>query len=50
MAEKKMSGFRAWLDFQLKHNYVFNRVFITLSSWGLRVWGWFIPIDQKIIV
>ena len=50
MAEKKMSGFRAWLDYQLKHNYAFNRVFITLSSWGVRVWGWFIPIDKKLII
>lgn len=50
MAEKKMSGFRARLDYLLKHNYAFNRTFNFSMNVFLRVWGWFEPIDEKIIV
>ena len=48
--EKKMSGIRARLDYLLKHNYAFNRVFNALASCWLRVWGWFIPMDNELIV
>lgn len=45
-----MNGFRARLDFVLKHNYIVNRVFTWTASIVLRVWGWFIPIDQRMVV
>lgn len=50
MEEQKMHGFRAWLDFQLKHNNTFYRVFQTTISFGMRFIGSFVPIDQKMIL
>lgn len=50
MVEKKMHGFRARLDYVLKHNYAVNRIFTWAVSSLLRIWGVFLPIDQKIII
>lgn len=32
MAEKQMSGFRARLDYALKHNKIVNRLFNVMAS------------------
>lgn len=45
-----MHGFRARLDFVLKHNYVINRLFTWSASSFLKILGWFIPQDDKMIV
>lgn len=45
-----MSGLRARLDYLLKHNYTFNRVFNGFASFCFKVMGCFFPIDQKLIV
>lgn len=50
MAEKKMHGFRARLDYILKHNYFIYQVFNFSVSSFLKVLGWFIKIDDKMIV
>ena len=50
MAEQQMHGFRARLDYLLKHNYVVNRLFNWTASTFLRMWGWFIPTDDKMVV
>lgn len=48
--EKKMNGFRARLDYVLKHNQLVNKIFRCSVSAIMRVWGWFIPMDKKMIV
>lgn len=50
MAEQQMHGFRARLDYILKHNYAVNRIFNWTASLFLKVWGWFIPVDKNMIV
>lgn len=50
MAEQQMSGFRARLDYTLKHNYVINRIFIWVASTLMKVWGVFVPMDPKMII
>ena len=45
-----MHGFRAWLDYQLKHTDAFYRFFQTTVSFGMRVIGFFVPIDKKMIL
>ena len=45
-----MHGFRARLDYVLKHNYAINRVFTWSVSSIMRIWGLFIPIDNKLVV
>ncbi len=45
-----MHGFRARLDYILKHNYAINRVFNWSISAAMRVWGLFLPIDNNLIV
>lgn len=50
MAEQQMHGFRARLDYVLKHNYAINRIFHWTVSSILKVWGWFIPVDKKMVV
>lgn len=48
--EKQMNGFRARLDYILKHNYAFNRLFTLVTSSLLRVIGLFIPMDKKLVI
>ena len=48
--EKKMNGFRARLDYVLKHNQIVNKIFRCSVSAIMRLWGWFIPMDKKMIV
>ena len=48
--EKQMHGFRARLDYVLKHNYTVNRLFTWCVSAVMRIWGVIIPIDKKLIV
>jgi CDP-glycerol glycerophosphotransferase len=50
MAEKQMHGFRARLDYFLKHNYIFYKLFNVSASTFMRVWGWFVRIDEKMII
>lgn len=45
-----MHGFRARLDYILKHNYLINRLFTWSMSFLMKIWGWFVPIDKKLIV
>jgi len=50
MAEQQMHGFRAKLDYWLKHNKTFYKVFNKVVSSAFKVWGKFIPIDDKLVV
>ena len=45
-----MHGFRARLDYWLKHNYAFYKLFNVTASACMKVWGWFVPIDEKMII
>ena len=45
-----MHGFRARLDYVLKHNYTVNRLFTWSVSTFLKIWGFFIPIDKKLVM
>lgn len=48
--EKTMHGFRARLDYWLKHNYTFNRIFNFALNTVLRTWGMFIRQEDKLII
>lgn len=48
--EQQMHGFRARLDYVLKHNYAINRLFTWSVSGCMKVWGLFIPMDKKLII
>lgn len=50
MAEKQMHGFRARLDYALKHNFFINKTFRFTMSTFMRTWGCFIPMEEKMIV
>lgn len=50
MSEQKMHGFRARLDYLLKHNYFVNRVFNFSVSFVLRGMGLFMKMDDKMII
>lgn len=50
MAEKKMNGLRARLDYILKHNYLIYRIFNLCVSSVLKIIGIFIPIDKKMVI
>ena len=50
MAEKKMNGLRARLDYILKHNYLIYRIFNFSVSSVLKIIGIFIPIDKKMVI
>lgn len=50
MAEQKMHGFRAKLDYWLKHSNTFNRLFVGTASLGLKVLGLFVKIDKDMII
>lgn len=48
--EQKMHGFRARLDYWLKHNYLINRIFNITASFALRICGKFIYIDNSMVL
>jgi CDP-glycerol glycerophosphotransferase len=48
--EKQMHGFRARLDYVLKHNYAVNRLFTWSVSTLMKIWGSFISVDEKLVV
>ena len=48
--EKQMHGFRARLDYALKHNYFINKTFRVSMSTFMRAWGCFLPVDEKMII
>lgn len=45
-----MHGFRAKLDYFLKHNYAFYRFFNATVSMGMKFIGCFIPMNKKMIL
>ena len=49
MAEKKMHGFRARLDYILKHNYIINRIFNFMASTMIKFIGLFVKMDDSMI-
>lgn len=50
MAEKKMNGLRARLDYILKHNYLIYRIFNLCVSSVLKIIGIFISTDKKMVI
>ena len=48
--EKKMDGFRARLDYWLKHNGTFYKIFNVTASTFMKTWGFFLPIDENLVV
>lgn len=50
MKEKQMRGFRARLDYLLKHNYFVNRVFNYSVSTFLKIIGLFVKVDDDMVV
>lgn len=50
MSEKKMHGFRARLDYILKHNYAINRVFNITVSTVMKIIGLFVKTDDKMVL
>ena len=45
-----MHGFRARLDYVLKHNYAVNRLFNWSVSSFMRLWGRFISTDEQMVI
>lgn len=45
-----MHRFRTKLDYWLKHNEAFNRLFTIVASTVMRFWGLFVPIDKMLII
>lgn len=50
MAEEQMHGFRARLDYWLKHNKAFYKFFNLTVSNAFKLWGFFIPMDDKLVI
>lgn len=50
MKEQQMHGFRARLDYVLKHNKVVNRLFNITTSTALKCIGFFTPMDEKLVL
>ena len=50
MAETQMHGFRARLDYLLKHNYFVNRLFNFSVSSVLKTMGMFMKMDDKMVI
>ena len=50
MAEKKMHGFRARLDYILKHNYTVNRIFNFTASTAMKLIGPFVKMDKEMVI
>lgn len=50
MKEQQMHGFRARLDYVLKHNDLVNKMFNVSASTFFRFIGLFIPIDEKLVL
>ena len=45
-----MTGFRAKLDYILKHNKLIYRIFNVSMSFAMRLWGKMLPIDSKLVL
>ena len=50
MIERKMHGFRARLDYVLKHNYIVNRIFNITASAVMKFIGLFVKMDDKMVI
>lgn len=50
MEEKKMHGLRARLDYVVKHSNLINRFYKVCGSAFMKLWGFFIPIDNKLVL
>ena len=48
--EQRMHGFRAHLDYWLKHSKWFNKVFLFCGSMAMRFFGMFTPIDKNMVI
>lgn len=48
--ESRMHGFRARLDYALKHNYVIYKIFNVSSSLFMKIWGIFVPMDETMVL
>lgn len=48
--EQQMHGFRARLDYVLKHNHFISALFRKVASACMRIWGVFVPVDNKMII
>ena len=45
-----MHGFRARLDYILKHNYTVNRIFNFTASTAMRFIGLFVKMDKEMVI
>ena len=45
-----MQGKRAKLDYWLKHNTLLNKLFKFSASRAMRLWGHFVPMDDKMVI
>ena len=45
-----MQGSRAKLDYWLKHNVLFIKLFKFVASRIMRLWGKFVPMDEKMVI
>lgn len=45
-----MHGFRAKLDYWLKHNAMFEDVFLALGGFVLRTMGLFVKVDNQMVL
>jgi CDP-glycerol glycerophosphotransferase len=50
MEEKKMHGFRARIDYLLKHNNTLYKFFNATLSSGISILGLFVPMNKKMIL
>ena len=48
--EQHMHGFRARLDYVLKHNHFISVLFRMVASASMRIWGVFVPVDNKMVI
>lgn len=48
--EQQMHGFRARLDYVLKHNHFISVLFRKVASACMRIWGVFVTVDDKMII
>jgi len=45
-----MQGVKAKIDYILKHNAVINKTFKAVMSTALRIWGFFLPVDDNTVI
>ena len=45
-----MKGIRERVDYVVKHSYFAYQVFNTVLSTGMKIWGFFVPIDKNMVL